>query len=120
PSRRWTGADRNRAAAGARDRRDPVHTRARAVPRAEGQRLPPARALRAEALGGRISVGARPVEDRRVSAALQRLVDSRSIEAFPASDDEIVGRWAVAVGSFHDSRRVLAVETRISVAYQAG
>lgn len=55
-----------------------------------------------------------------MSAALQRLVDSRSIEAFPASDDEIVGRWAVAVGSFHDSRRVLAVETRISVAYQAG
>jgi hypothetical protein len=55
-----------------------------------------------------------------MNAALQRLLDSRSIEPFPAADDEIVGRWAVAVGSLLDSRRVLSVETRISVAYQAG
>jgi hypothetical protein len=55
-----------------------------------------------------------------VSHALQRLVDARSIEPFAAHDDEIVGRWRVAVGAFHDARRVQTVEMRVSVCYQAG
>lgn len=41
-------------------------------------------------------------------------------EPFPAPDEEIVSRWRVAVGAFHDSRRVLTVEMRVSVCYQAG
>lgn len=55
-----------------------------------------------------------------MNPALQRLLDAHSIEAFAATDDEVVGRWRVAVGSFHDSRRVVTVEIRVSVCYQAG
>jgi len=55
-----------------------------------------------------------------MNTALQRLLDARSIEPFPAADDEIASRWRVAVGAFHDSRRVLMVEIRVSVCYQAG
>jgi hypothetical protein len=54
-----------------------------------------------------------------MNAALQRLVEGRSIEPFPATDEEVTSRWRVAVGTFHDSRRVVTVETRIAVAYQA-
>ena len=52
--------------------------------------------------------------------ALQRLLEARSIEPLAAPDDEIVGRWRVAVGSFHDARRMRTMEIRVSVCYQAG
>jgi hypothetical protein len=54
-----------------------------------------------------------------MNAALQRLLDGRSIEPFPATDEEVTARWRVAVGAFHDSRRVVTVEMRVSVSYQA-
>jgi hypothetical protein len=54
-----------------------------------------------------------------MNAALQRLLDSRSIEPFPVTAEEVVARWRVAVGSFNDSRRVVTAEMRIAVSYQA-
>jgi len=55
-----------------------------------------------------------------MNAALQRLLDSHSIDPFPATDEEVAARWRVAVGSFQDSRRVVTAEVRIAVSYQAG
>lgn len=55
-----------------------------------------------------------------MNAALQRLLDSHSIDPFPATDEEVEARWRVAVGSFQDSRRVVTAEVRIAVSYQAG
>ena len=55
-----------------------------------------------------------------MNAALKRLLDSRSIEPFPATDEEVTARWKAAVGSFQDSRRVVTAEMRIAVSYQAG
>jgi hypothetical protein len=54
-----------------------------------------------------------------MNAALQRLLDGRAIEPFPATDEEVTARWRVAVGSFHDSRRVVTAEMRIAASYQA-
>lgn len=54
-----------------------------------------------------------------MNAALERLLEARSIEIASATDEEVTSRWRVAVGTFQDSRRVVTVEMRIAVAYQA-
>jgi hypothetical protein len=53
-----------------------------------------------------------------MTKALQNLVDNRYIEADPASDAEVVGRWRVAIVSFNDSCRDLAPASRVTLAYQ--
>ena len=53
-----------------------------------------------------------------MTRALQNLVESRYIEADPASDAEVVGRWRAAMVSYNDSRGDLAPASRVTLAYQ--
>lgn len=53
-----------------------------------------------------------------MTRALQSLIESRYIEADPASDDEVVSRWRAAIVSYTDSRLGLAPPSRVTLAYQ--
>lgn len=53
-----------------------------------------------------------------MTRALQNLVENRYIEADPASDAEVVGRWRAAMTSYGDSRHGLAPASQVTLAYQ--
>jgi hypothetical protein len=53
-----------------------------------------------------------------MTKALQNLLDNRYIEAIPATDAEVLGRWRAAVVSYGDSCRGLAPASRVTLAYQ--
>ncbi len=53
-------------------------------------------------------------------AKIQRLIDSRDMEAVEADSERVAGLWEKAVASNEDSRKGLSPDNAITLAYQAG
>jgi hypothetical protein len=55
-----------------------------------------------------------------MSRQLDILLSSYEIEPYEAEDEQILGLWDAAVGSYEDSLRVRRVNNRVAMCYQAG
>jgi hypothetical protein len=53
-------------------------------------------------------------------AKIQRLIESRDMEAVDADPERVAGLWEKAVASNEDSRKGLSPDNAITLAYQAG